>query len=162
MKKPAEKSREFLKLIANWQALEDEMIEYAEREKGKTENPFIKTMLDMLRLNAQKYRHVQQMITESVEKEALHLSPEELKTLSGHLTRRLEMEGKRLSLADAAVRKSEVFFTSYLLSYLTEDLKTENALLKRFQDELKSAHISTSVSAKTRFASPEGGRPAAS
>jgi len=148
MKKPAEKSGDFLKLMADWQAVEERMVGYAEDEKAKSQHPVIRAVLDILELDAQKYCRLQQMVAESVKKEALHLSPEELQALSAHINKRLEMEERTLALAEKAAEKSQVFFPRYLLQYLISSLKKENALLRQFDDGLKSAHVSTSTSAK--------------
>ncbi|HSB30209.1 MAG TPA: hypothetical protein VLD55_01255 [Candidatus Sulfobium mesophilum] len=44
--------------------------------------------------------------------------------------------------------QSRPFITSFLLSYLMEDLKTQSCILKQFEDELKNASIPTSVTSK--------------
>jgi len=155
MKKPAEKSDAFLKLISDWEVIEENMADYVETEKAKTKHPVIRAMLEIIGLEAQKYCRLQQMVVESVKKEALHLSPEELQALSAHINKRLEMEGKVQSLAEAAAEKSEVFYTRYLLQYLISSVKKENGLLRQFDDGLKAAHVSTSTTGKI-FASPKG------
>jgi len=148
MKRPAEKSEELFNLMVDWQTIETETIEHANTEIPKARNPLTRTMLKVLRLEAEKHCAIQQMIVESIKKEAVHLSPEELSDLSGHLNRRLEVEEKALSLAEAALKKSELFIPRFLLSYLVSDIKKENGLLSQFDDELKTASIPTSVTSK--------------
>jgi DNA replicative helicase MCM subunit Mcm2 (Cdc46/Mcm family) len=154
MKKPAEKYDGFLRLMSDWEKVEEKMVEYVEEEKAKRTHPLERAILEILGLDAQKYCRVQQMIEQSVKKEALHLSPEELQRLSAHINKRLEKEGKVLGLAEAAPGKSEVFFTRYLLRYLVSSVKKENALLRQLDDELKGAHVSTSTSGKI-YPSPD-------
>jgi hypothetical protein len=89
------------------------------------------------------------MIVDSVKKEAVHLSPDELQNLSGHLNKHVESEEKALSLAKEAFERSELAIPRYLLSYLIADLKKQNSLLRRFDDELKTASIPTSGTSKT-------------
>lgn len=148
MDKPAEKSADFLKLLEDWKAIEEEMVEYVEAEKAKSKNSAVKAVLDILGIEAEKNCRLQQMIMDSVNREALKLSPEDLQTLSAHINKRLEMEEKALGAAEEAIEKSEVFFTRYLLQYLMTSLKKEDDLLMKFDDELKAAHISTSSTAK--------------
>ncbi len=148
MQRPAEKTTEFLNLMVNWQEIETETIEYANKELPKAQNALTKTVLQSLKLEAEKHCLIQKMIVESVKKEAVHLSPEELEDLSGHLNRRLGIEEKALSLAEAAFEKSELFIARYLLLYLISDLKKQSGLLKQFDNELKTASIPTSVTSK--------------
>jgi len=149
MQKPAEKSQEFLDLMVDWQAVEAEMVEYADKEAPGAKNPLINAMLRALKLEAEKHCAIEQIIIELVKKEAVHLAPEELAALSAHINRFLDNEGKVLSLAEGALAKSEVFMPRYLLSYLVNETKKEMGLLREFDNELKTAHIATSVSSKT-------------
>lgn len=148
MKRPAEKSEDFLNLMVDWQAAEYQIIEHANTEAPKTKNPLTKTMLQAMGLEARKRCLIQQMIIESIKKEAVNLDPEEVEALSSHLNRTMEAGEKALGLAEQALAKSELFMPRYLLSYLVNGLKKENGLLKQFGDEVKSAAISTSVSSK--------------
>ncbi len=148
MKKPAEKTDAFLEFMVDWQANETEVMQYAENEAGKAGNALEKTMAQVIGLEARKRCLMQQMIVESVRKEAAHLDPEEVDSLVSHINRLLESEGKELPLAQDALEKSELFLPRYLLSYLVSDIKKGNGLLRQFADELKSATIATSVSSK--------------
>lgn len=148
MEKPAEKSEEFLNLMVDWQALETEEIEHANERILKEKNPFTKTLLHILRFEAEKHCAVQQMIIDSVEKEAVKLSPDELAEFSDIINRRLEASEKILSRALAVSAKSELIIPHYLLSYLISEARTENELLKKLDDELKTAQIPTSATSK--------------
>ncbi len=149
MKKYTGKHEDILGRMMELKGIEAVNIEYAERDLPGAGNPLIKTMLQTLRLEAEKRSLLQQMIVDSIEKEAVHLSPDELQHLSGHLNRQIEADEKALSLAKKAFENSELAIPRYLLLYLMEDLKKENNLLKQFEDELKVASIPTSAGAKT-------------
>jgi hypothetical protein len=149
MAKYAGKYEDILDKIADWQAIESENIERTDKEIPKAKNPLIKTMLQTLRLEAEKRRLLQQMIVDSVKKEAVTLSPDELQNLSAHLNRHMEAEGKAISIAKEALEKSELAIPRYLLSYLIADSRKQNSLLKHFDDELKTASIPTSATSKS-------------
>ncbi len=155
MRRPAEKSDAFLDLMVNWQSLEGDMMKYAETAAANTKNALEKAMAQVIGLEARKRCIIQQMIVESVKKEAAHLDPEEIQSLVGHINHLLESEEKELPLAEAALQKSELFISRYLLNYLIADLKKGNALLRQFSDELKAATISTSVTSKIYESGPE-------
>jgi hypothetical protein len=88
------------------------------------------------------------MIVESIKKEAVHLSPEELGTISGHLNRYIEIEEKVLSHAEEAATKHESLVPLSLLTFLISELKQQNCTLRQFDDELKNASIPTSATSK--------------
>ncbi len=149
MTKYAGNYKDILDKIAGWQAIESENIEHTDKEIPKAKNPLIKTILQALRLEAEKRRILQQMIVDSVRTEAVHLSPDELRDLSAHLNKHMEAEEKALSMAKEAFEKSELAIPRYLLSYLIADSKKQNSLLKLFDDELKTASIPTSTTSKS-------------
>ena len=149
MAKYAGKYEDILDKITDWQAIESENIEHINKEIPKAKNPLIKAMLQTLRLEAEKRQILQQMIVDSVRKEAVHLSPDELQSLSAHLNKQMEAEEMALSMAKEALEKSELAIPRYLLSYLIADSKKQNSLLKHFDDELKTASIPTSTTSKS-------------
>ena len=148
MKKPAENSEEFLNLIREWQALEDKTIASANSMMAKTKNPFIKMTMEMIKHDSEKHKAIQQMIIDSITKEAVHISPDELDALSDMLNTHMEAEAESLCLAEDAYRKSELFTTRFLLSCLIADEAKHHGLLCQFND-LKRAAIPTSISART-------------
>ncbi len=149
MKKDIERSEDVLKTIGQGQKIESGNIQYAEKEIPKAKNPLVKAVLQALKLEAQKHHIIQQMIIDSLKREAVNLSPDELQSFSAHVNKHLEAEDKALSYAKEALDKSNLPIPRYLLSYLVADLKMQSELLSRFEDELKTASISTSVSSRT-------------
>jgi hypothetical protein len=144
----AKEKRDMADVMADWQKVETDTVEFTGKEMPHAKNILTKTMLQVIELEARKHRLLQQMIIDSMKKEAVNLSPEELGILSGYINRYLEAEGKKLCEAEGASPQSGPFVTSYLLSYLMEDLKTQSCILKQFEDELKNASVPTSVTAK--------------
>jgi flagellar hook-length control protein FliK len=138
MKKPAENSEEFLKLIREWQALEDATIKSANELISKTGNPLVKMTMEMIRHDSEKHKVMQQMMIDNITKEAVHLSHDELAPLSDLLLSHMETEAKSLALADTALQQSELFITRYILSYLIADEQKHHSLLGKL-NELKRA-----------------------
>lgn len=140
MKKSAENSEEFLSIIREWQALEEKTIQSAEELMSKTNNPIVKMTMEMIKHDSEKHKVMQQMIINNITKEAIHLSPDELAPLSDMLNKHMEAEAKSLSLADAALEKSELFIIRYILSYLIADETKHHNLINKL-NELKRATI---------------------
>ncbi len=148
MKKPIENSEEFLSLMKEWQTLEDKTITSANDLMKKTANPLIKMTMELIKHDSEKHKLVQQMIIDSIKKQAISISPDELTALSDMLNKHMEIEAKSMTQADKAFQKSELFMTRYLLSYLIADETKHHGLMNQLND-LKRATISTSTSARS-------------
>lgn len=140
VRKPAESSKEFLKVIKEWQKLEDETIRYSEEMMKKSRNKLIKLTMEMIRNDSQKHKAMQQMLIDSIEKEPFILSPDELSALGNGLNEHMAAEAKSLELADEALLNAEMFVTRYVLSYLIADEQKHHNLLGKL-NELKRATV---------------------
>ncbi len=147
-KQPIENSKEFLDLIEKWKDLEDRAIASAGELIGKTKNPLVRMTMELIRHDSEKHKLVQQMIIDNLTKEAVHIDPDELIALSDMLNKHVEAENDSLCLADAALEKSELFVTRFLLSYLIADETKHHGLINQLND-LKRATIPTSTGART-------------
>lgn len=140
MAKATELSEQFLSIIREWQRLEDSTIQFSEEMLKKTKNPLIRMTMEMIRHDSEKHKVMQQMLIDSITKEALHLSPDELASLSSGLEKHMEAEARSIELAEAAFEKSELFVTKYILSHLIADEKKHHSLLGQLND-LKKATV---------------------
>jgi rubrerythrin len=139
-KKPLEQSEEFLNIISKWQQLEDDTIRHAEILMEKSSNRLVKMTMEMIKHDSQKHKVMQQMLIDSLTKESLILSPDELAAISEGLDRHIEAEAKSLELAGQALNSSELFVTRYILSYLIADEQKHHSLLGKL-NELKRATV---------------------
>ena len=62
MKKTAENSPDFLKLMREWKALEDKTIASANDMIKKSDNPLIRMTMDMIRHDSEKPKVVQRIV----------------------------------------------------------------------------------------------------
>ncbi len=138
--KPVEFSPQFLKAIKEWQKLEDETIKHADTLMKKTKNRLVRMTMEMIKNDSQKHKAMQQLLIDSVTKNAVILSPEDLAALSDGLNKHLAAEAKSLEIADEALQNSEMFLTRYILSYLIADEHKHHALLSKL-NELKRATV---------------------
>jgi len=139
-----EKTAEFLDRIRKWEELEGTAIASARNIIAQTTNPIIKMTMELIAHDSEKHRLVQQMIIDSLTKEALHLSPDELANLSEGLSKHVEAEGEALRFAEAALKESEIFSTRFLLSYLIEDEKKHHNMLSQL-DYFRRHHAESSA-----------------
>lgn len=148
MKKPAEKSDEFLGLLTDWQIVEDKTIACAEETINGARNPLVRMVMEVIKHDSEKHKIILQLIRDTITTEAMRLGPDELASLSDTLNRHMEMEAGALALADEAYRKSELFSTRFLLSILMADEAKHHAILKQL-DELKRASIPSSTGTRS-------------
>jgi len=120
-KRPLEASDKFLKIIRDWQALEEDTIKFSDDTMKKSKNPLVRMTMQVIKSDSQKHKAMQQMILDSLTKEAVHLTPDELSAISDNLNKHIAAEEKSLELADKALKNSELFITRYLLSMLIAD-----------------------------------------
>ena len=128
-KRPIEASDKFLKIIRDWQALEDDTIRFSDDTMKKSKNPLVRMTMQVIKSDSQKHKAMQQMILDSLTKEAVHLTPDELSAISDNLNKHIAAEEKSLELADKALKNSELFITRYLLSMLIADETKHHKML---------------------------------
>ncbi|MBI5102110.1 MAG: hypothetical protein HZB33_09795 [Nitrospirae bacterium] len=146
-KKAVEMTDGFIERIKKWQDLEGSAIAGARDAISKTNNPIIKMTMELIAHDSEKHRLVQQMIIDSLTRESVHLSPDELANLSTGLSSHVEAEGEALRFAEAALKESELFITRFLLSYLIEDEKKHHNMLTQL-DYFKRHQAESSVGAR--------------
>jgi rubrerythrin len=140
IRKPVELQDKFLKVIKDWQKLEDDTIRYSEEMMKMTKNKLVRLTMEMIKHDSQKHKAMQQMLIDSVTKEPFILSPDDLNALGNGLNKHLAAEAKSLELADEALMNSELFATRYVLSYLIADEQKHHNLLAKL-NELKRATV---------------------
>ena len=134
----AENTDVLIAALEDWMELEDETIKHAEATLKKTKNKLVKMTMEMIKNDSQKHKAMQKLLVDSLAKEALILTPDDLVDLSDGLNKHLAAEAKTLEIADAALNKSRLFVTRYILSYLIADEQKHHALLAKL-NELKRA-----------------------
>ena len=139
-KKPVELSSQFLKIMREWQKLENATIKFSLDMLRRTKNPLIRMTMEMIKNDSQKHKAMQQMLIDSLTKEALHINPDELAVLSDGINKHIAAEAKSLELADEALKNSELFITRYILSLLIADETKHHNMLGKL-NELKRATV---------------------
>lgn len=139
-KKPVDVSGKLVKILEDWQRLEDETIKHADSSLKKSKNKLVRMTMEMIKHDSQKHKAMQQTLIDSLTKAPMILSPEDLSSLSDGLNKHLAAEAKSLELADEALQNSELFITRYILSYLIADEQKHHSLLSKL-NELKRATV---------------------
>jgi hypothetical protein len=139
-KSSAEDTDKLIAALEDWMELEDETIKHADATLKKTKNKLVKMTMEMIKNDSQKHKAMQKLLADSLTKEALILTPDDLVDLSEGLNEHLAAEAKTLEIADVALNESKLFVTRYILSYLIADEQKHHALLAKL-NELKRATV---------------------
>jgi len=139
-KSSAEDTDKLIAALEDWMELEDETIKHANATLKKTKNKLVKMTMEMIKNDSQKHKAMQKLLADSLTKEALILTPDDLVDLSDGLNEHLAAEAKTLEIADVALNESKLFVTRYILSYLIADEQKHHALLAKL-NELKRATV---------------------
>jgi hypothetical protein len=132
--KAAESIEELKDTLRQWQELEDQTIEQTTAIAFKSQNAFVKLVMEIIRHDSAMHRRVQQAMLDSLEKEAFSLTPEELADVWDMIEKHAEMEKATIVLAEKAKRNCRLFVLRHLLTYLIDDEQKHDRLLSQLED----------------------------
>ena len=135
--------QDLIKAMQVWMDSENQTIKDAEYMKKEADNPFVKMAMEMLIHDAEKHRLIQQIVIDSLMKEAVHLTPDESAPLKEVLNRHIAEASESLMRVVSILDKRERRITRYLLSYLGADEAGHRELVGKL-NELKLATIQMS------------------
>jgi rubrerythrin len=121
-------------LLRQWQGIEDHSVESTTHIIQQTKNPFIKLLMEIIRQDSVMHKKVQQFIIDSLEKEAVTLTPEDVAEIWESIERHAAMEKETIDLAEKAQKQCRLFVPNQLLTYLIEDEHLHDRLLSQLED----------------------------
>jgi hypothetical protein len=124
---------ELASTLRKWQEIEDASVAACTRIIEKTENPLIRLVMEIIRQDSVMHKKVQQVMLDSMEKQAISLTPEELGEIWESIERHAEMERETLVLAEKARENCKLFVLRHLLTYLIEDEQKHDRLLAQLE-----------------------------
>ena len=127
---------ELAKVLKEWYTLEDQTIKLAEDLMKKSDNSFVKVIMEMIKRDSEKHKIMQQFAIDNLTKEAFHLTPQELIPLSEVLEKHIQAEAKSMGLANSAITMSRDYFTNFIVSYLMADEIKHHEMLTKL-DHIK-------------------------
>jgi hypothetical protein len=130
----AEDAEELKTTLRRWQHIEDESVAQTSSIIAKTNNPLIKLVMEIIRQDSVMHKRVQQVILDSLEKQAFSLTPEELGDVWDLIETHAAAEKETIELAEKARKNCRLFVQKHLLTYLTEDELKHDRLLNQLED----------------------------
>jgi hypothetical protein len=139
-KEPRMQTKELQEKLAKdmkaWQKIENASVASTGKVIEQTDHPIIRLVMEIIQSDSQMHHRVQQFIADSIEREPVTLTPEQMSTVWTGIEKHIDIEKKMVSnVAEALsmIGKRQMVVQEYLLSYLLEDEKKHDHLLEALE-----------------------------
>jgi uncharacterized protein YllA (UPF0747 family) len=122
-----------LKILKDWQLIEDASVKNTTEIIRQSTNPLIQVVMEIIRQDSAMHRRVQQLIIDHFEKQSIAITPDELKVFWELVEEHEKIEKKTIELAEKAINETTSQLAKYLLSYLLTDEKKHDKLLEEME-----------------------------
>jgi hypothetical protein len=126
-------------LVANmkdWQKIEDASIEACAKISKRSDNLIVRVVMEIIMRDSVMHHRVQQMVIDSLEKQAISLTPEELGEVWGMIEEHIRLERKTIEYAKKAlqaIQGTKMVVQQYLLEYMLQDEEKHNKVLDNLE-----------------------------
>ncbi len=135
-KKGPERVDEMVEGLKKWQSIERKSMEQTAEIMESTANPVIRMIMEIIRQDSMMHHRVQQFMIDSLTREAVSLSPEEIGEIWTRIEEHDEMEKDVIRMAKELKEKAWSPVHKQLLEYLLTDEAKHDRLLEQL-GELK-------------------------
>ena len=126
--------------LRQWQEIERHSINSCAEIMEKTDNVLIRQFMEIIRTDSTQHHRVQQFLIDSLTKEQIKLTPEELGEVWDEITAHDELEKKTIELAKECKEECKFFVQRALLDYLITDEEKHEALLQSLEEFKKNIY----------------------
>ena len=127
---PLSKNRErFEELIKSWITIEEENIDAAADLMGQSKNPMVSAIIDLLKRDSEKHKHILKTIQQSLE-HTVTFTTDDMKIVDTFITKHASIEKNAVETAEQALAMSSLPIPRLLLSSLLEDEKKHDAYME--------------------------------
>ena len=140
MAKGPERIDKLVDMLRKWQAIERKSIDSCAGIMEKTDNALIRQFMEIIRNDSVQHHRVQQFIIDSLVKEQINLTPEELGQVWDEITAHDEVEKETIELAKELKKECQFFVQRALLDYLITDEEKHDHILQSLEDFKKNLY----------------------
>jgi len=134
--KGPERVEKMVKTLRQWQAVERQAMNDTAEIMETTGNPFIRTIMEIIRHDSIMHHRVQQFLVDTVTQEDVSLTREEVEEIWEKIEAHDRVEKKTLELAKELLEEAWSPVHKHLLDYLLRDEQKHDTLLEAL-DEVK-------------------------
>jgi len=138
--KTKELQEQLARNMKNWQKIEDAAVTSTGKIMQETDNPLIRLVMEIIQRDSQMHRQVQQFVADSLERQAVSITPEEMGKVWESIQHHIDIEKKMVGYVEealGALKGKKMLVQEYLLNYLREDEKKHDELLSNL-DKIKA------------------------
>ncbi len=132
--KGSDRVEKMVKLLRNWQKLERKAIDDTAVVIEEAKNPLVLMIMSIIRHDSLMHHRVQQFLIDSVTKEDVPLSREDLADVWEKIEEHDKVEKKTIALATELRDEAWSPVHKHLLTYLLDDEKKHDGLLAQLQE----------------------------
>ncbi|MBN2241856.1 MAG: hypothetical protein JW793_04135 [Acidobacteria bacterium] len=132
--KGQERTEKLLKTLRDWQGIERHAIETTTKIMEKTDNLLIRQFMEIIRNDSVQHHRVQQFIIDSLTKQPISLSHEELAQIWEEIEAHDKLERKTIELAKECKKDCRLFVQESLLAYLIADEEKHDLILQGLEN----------------------------
>lgn len=129
--------------MKQWQRVEDASVASTGRIIEKTRNPLIRLVMEIIQRDSLMHYRVQQLVADSLERETVALSPDELAEVWDSIENHIKIEQRTIKLAEEALgmlKGKKMIVQEYLLQYLLQDERKHDTLLGNLEQIKKGMY----------------------
>jgi hypothetical protein len=122
--------------MERWEKIEDGALVSTARIIEKTDNPFIRLVMEIIRRDTGMHHAVQEWIARSIAGDAAALSYDDMDRVWNQVEQHMEAERQMMTMVKemlAAVKGKRMVMQEYLLNFLLEDETKHANLLSRLE-----------------------------
>jgi hypothetical protein len=128
--KGQERTEKLLKTLREWQGIERHAIETTSGIMEKTDNLLIRQFMEIIRNDSVQHHRVQQFIIDSLTKQPISLTHEELAQIWDEIEAHDKVEKKTIQMAIECKEECNFFVQRSLLEYLIADEQKHDLILQ--------------------------------
>ena len=130
--------------LRDWQSLERDALEATAKIMETTDNPVIRQIMEIIRMDSMQHHRVQQFIIDTLTKDAVTLTREDVGSIWEAIEKHDEVERKTIGLAKTLLENCRMPVQKVLLEYLLTDEEKHDKLLMHLNDVKKGMARGTS------------------
>ncbi len=120
-------------ILNRWKSVEDASVASTGNIIGKTNNPVIRLVMELIQRDSQFHYRVQDFMVDILEGKTITLNPDELEVIWDGVEKHIEIEKDTIKLAREALemlKGRKMVVHEYLLNYLMMDEEKHNVILE--------------------------------
>jgi hypothetical protein len=138
--KKGDRTAKTVAILRRWQDDENATIAQMTAIIGKSKNPFVKLLMEIVRNDSIMHHRVQQFMIDTLTEKTVTLTPEELGEIWELVEKHIAMERSTIGYGEELSKLCTLLVQKHLLAYLLTDEAKHDKLLSQLEDFKRKLH----------------------